>query len=49
MADIHPYIAPQYTTSERDALSSVVAGSIIYNTTTNKLQCYNGTSWIDLH
>ena len=44
-----PFPAPTYTTSERDALSSVTAGSIIYNTTTNKLQVYNGSSWIDLH
>ena len=49
MADIHPYAAPPYTTTERDALSSVTAGSIIYNTTTSKLQVYNGSSWIDLH
>ena len=49
MADILPYVAPPYTTTERDALSSVTAGSIIYNTTTNKLQVYNGSSWIDLH
>lgn len=49
MADILPKLTPPYTTNERDALSSVTAGSIIYNTTTNKLQVYNGSSWIDLH
>tara|TARA_Y100000992_G_scaffold99665_1_gene64565 strand:- start:484 stop:633 length:150 start_codon:yes stop_codon:yes gene_type:complete len=49
MADILPYTAPPYTTTERDALSSLTAGAIIYNTTTNKLQVYNGSSWIDLH
>ena len=49
MADILPYVAPPYTTTERDALSSVTAGSMIYNTTTNKLQVYNGSIWIDLH
>ena len=49
MADIHPFSTPPYTTTERDALSSVTSGSIIYNTTTNKLQVYNGSSWIDLH
>ena len=49
MADILPYVAPPYTTTERDALSSVTAGSIIYNTTTNKLQVYNGSTWVDLH
>lgn len=44
-----PFPTPTYTTSERDALSSVIAGMVIYNSTTNKLQCYNGSSWIDLH
>ena len=43
-----PFPAPTYTTSERDALSSVIAGMVIYNSTTNKLQCYNGSSWNDL-
>lgn len=33
--------------TERDALTAV-AGMIIYNTDTNKLQVYNG-AWIDLH
>jgi hypothetical protein len=36
------------TTSQRDALSGVVSGVTIYNTTTNKLQCHNGTGWQDL-
>ncbi len=36
-----------YTTTERDALTSV-AGDMIYNTTDNKVQFYNGTSWNDL-
>jgi len=35
------------TQTERDALTAV-AGSVIYNSTTNKLQCYNGSSWNDL-
>ena len=49
MADILPYASPPYTSTERDALSSVAGGSIIFNTTTNKLQVYDGSSWIDLH
>ena len=49
MADILPYAAQPYTSTERDALSSVAGGSIIFNTTTNKLQVYDGSSWIDLH
>ena len=35
------------TQTERDALTAV-AGSVIYNSTTNKLQCYNGSSWNNL-
>ena len=37
-----------FTTTERDALSAL-EGGVIYNSTTNKLQIYNGSSWIDLH
>lgn len=36
------------TSTERDALTAV-NGMIIYNTTTSKLQCYAGGSWVDLH
>ena len=36
-----------YTTTARDALTSV-AGDTIYNTTTSKVQVYNGSSWDDL-
>ena len=40
--------SPQnYTTDERVGLSTVT-GSIIFNTTTNKMQCYDGTEWKDL-
>jgi hypothetical protein len=34
-----------YTTAERDALVSPLEGLVIYNTTTNKLNFYNGTAW----
>jgi len=33
-----------YTTAQRDALTSV-AGDMIYNSTTGKVEHYNGTSW----
>jgi len=36
-----------YTTSQRDALTSV-AGDMIYNETTSKVQFYNGSAWNDL-
>ena len=39
-------VAPvSLTTAERDALTGMVAGAMIYNETTNKLNFYNGTSW----
>ena len=40
------FLPPKGTTSNRDAISQEV-GSVYYNTTTNKLQCHNGTSWQD--
>ena len=36
-----------YTTTQRDALTSA-AGDLIYNTTDNKVQFYNGSAWNDL-
>jgi len=34
-----------YTTSERDALTNLSAGEVIFNSTTSKLEVYNGSSW----
>lgn len=42
-----PLNLKSYTTSDRDLLTSS-AGDVIYNTTTSKVQFYNGTSWNDL-
>lgn len=39
--------APRMTTTQRNALSNQTGGCMIYNITTNKLQCYNGSSWQD--
>jgi hypothetical protein len=39
---------PTMTTTEKNAISTPAAGLIVYDTTTNKLCCYNGTSWNDL-
>jgi hypothetical protein len=39
---------PRMTTILRDAISSPANGLVLYNTTTNKLQCYNGSTWNDL-
>ena len=38
---------PQVTTTQRGNLAGVAAGALIYNTTTNKLQVYNGSAWQD--
>jgi hypothetical protein len=37
------------TTTQRDAISSPTAGMMIYNTTVNKHQGYNGTTWNDFY
>ena len=38
-----------FTTPQRNALS-VPAGTLVYNTTTNKLQAFvSGSTWIDLN
>lgn len=41
---------PRLTTAERDALQNVVGGQMIYNTTTNKFQGYEGSplAWVNL-
>tara|TARA_B100000927_G_C16328554_1_gene414335 strand:+ start:80 stop:232 length:153 start_codon:yes stop_codon:yes gene_type:complete len=43
----HGIIIPSYTTDERVGVTSTT-GSVIFNTTTNKLQRYNGTTWNDI-
>lgn len=40
------FLPPKGTTSNRDAISQET-GSIYYNTSTNKLQCHNGSGWQD--
>ena len=42
------FLPPRMTTTERDAISTPASGLMVYNTTTNKAQCYNGTAWQDL-
>lgn len=36
---------PQLTTAQRDALASPKTACLIYNSTTNKLNFYNGSAW----
>ena len=42
-----PLNLKSYTTTQRNALTSA-AGDMIYNSTTSKVQFYNGSSWNDL-
>lgn len=43
------FYPPRMTTSERDAMTGVAVGAIIYNMTTNKHQGWNGTTWNDFY
>jgi hypothetical protein len=39
------FLPPRMTTGERDAIVSPATGLIIYNSSTNALNIYNGTTW----
>ncbi len=39
------FLAPRMTTTQRDAITSPATGLQIYNTSTNKFNVYNGSSW----
>lgn len=39
------FLPPRMTTAQRDAIATPAAGLIIYNTTDNKHQGYDGTNW----
>lgn len=39
-------VFPRLTTTQRDAISTPTDGETIFNTTTNQVESYNGTSWI---
>ena len=41
-------VPPKVTTTERNNLAGLVAGAMIYNTSTNNIQFYNGSSWSNL-
>jgi len=42
-------IPPKVTTTQRNSLSGVTSGAIVYNTSANKLQVFNGSVWVNLH
>jgi len=39
------FLPPRMTTTQRNAITTPPAGLMVYNTTTNKLNFYNGTAW----
>ena len=43
-----PYVPINYTTTERDALTSPATGVVIFNTTTSKLNTYTGAAWEEI-
>ena len=42
------FLPPVMTTAQRNAMGTVPAGLMIYNTTANAIQFYNGTAWQQL-
>lgn len=39
------FLPPRMTEAQRDAIATPIAGMIIYNSTTNVLNFYNGAAW----
>jgi hypothetical protein len=42
------FLPPRMTTTQKNAIATPASGLIVYDETTNKLACYNGTTWNDL-
>ena len=42
------FLPPRMTTTQKNAIATPATGLIVYDLTTNKACCYNGTSWNDL-
>ena len=42
------FLPPRMTTTQKNAIASPASGLMVYDITTNKLSCYNGTTWNDL-
>lgn len=42
------FLPPRMTTTQKNNISSPASGLVVYDTTTNKLCCYNGSTWNDL-
>jgi hypothetical protein len=42
------FLPPRMTTTQKNAIASPASGLVVYDSTTNKLCCYNGSTWNDL-
>lgn len=42
------FLPPRMTTADRSAISTAVAGLVVYNTTISQLEYFNGTGWVAL-
>jgi hypothetical protein len=42
------FLPPRMTTTERDLIATPAAGLMIYNTTTNRPNFYDGSAWVAL-
>jgi hypothetical protein len=42
------FLPPRMTTTQKNAIATPAAGLVVYDSTTNKLACYNGTTWNEL-
>lgn len=42
------FLMPRMTETQRDAITSPATGLEVYNTTTNKINFYNGTAWSEV-
>ncbi|CAB4137673.1 hypothetical protein UFOVP321_53, partial [uncultured Caudovirales phage] len=42
------FLPPRMTATQKNAIGTPASGLIVYDTTTNKLCCYNGSTWNDL-
>ena len=42
------FLPPRMTTAERDAMTNLTAGLLVFNTTTAQVNYYNGSKWVPL-
>ena len=42
------FLPPRMTTTQKNAIATPSSGLVVYDNTTNKLCCYNGSTWNDL-